>query len=60
MSGSNLDKKDLFGKSDPYVVVNQRVGSSLVAVHQTDVIMKTLTLFGVHLLFLHRSFAAVI
>ncbi|EDV19303.1 uncharacterized protein TRIADDRAFT_33800 [Trichoplax adhaerens] len=41
--GKNLDKKDLFGKSDPFLVF-YRKGSdgSFVAVHKTEVIKRTL------------------
>jgi len=42
LEGKNLAKMDLFGKSDPYLVVNQRVGSNLVPVYKTETIMKTL------------------
>jgi len=42
IEGKNLDKMDLFGKSDPYIVINQRVGTNLVPVHKTETIMKTL------------------
>jgi len=40
--GHNLDKKDVFGKSDPYIVINQKVNGILVPVHQTETIMNTL------------------
>jgi len=42
LSGVNLDKKDLFGKSDPYIIINQRVDQRLVPVYKTEIIMKTL------------------
>jgi len=42
LAGKNLDKKDLFGKSDPYIILKQMVGSSWVAAHQTETIMNTL------------------
>lgn len=43
-AGKHLDKKDLFGKSDPYLVINKLVGDSSqsVPVLKTEVIMKTL------------------
>jgi len=42
LAGKNLDKKDLFGKSDPYIILKQKVGSAWVAAHQTETIMNTL------------------
>jgi len=42
MAGRNLDKKDVFGKSDPYIIIKQKVGESFVPVHQTETIMNTL------------------
>jgi len=42
-SASNLDKKDFFGKSDPFLVFNQVLPSGqLVPVHKTEVIKVTL------------------
>eukprot|EP00727_Mastigamoeba_balamuthi_P006831 m51a1_g2769 hypothetical protein (805) ;mRNA; f:1013444-1016424 len=43
LSGRGLDKKDLFGKSDPYVIVHQALpDGTLRPVHQTEVVKKTL------------------
>jgi len=42
LAGRNLDKKDVFGKSDPYIIIKQKVGAGLVPVHQTETIMNTL------------------
>eukprot|EP01119_Soliformovum_irregulare_P001210 TRINITY_DN10930_c0_g1_i1.p1 TRINITY_DN10930_c0_g1~~TRINITY_DN10930_c0_g1_i1.p1 ORF type:complete len:541 (-),score=152.66 TRINITY_DN10930_c0_g1_i1:47-1642(-) len=42
MSGSKLDKKDFFGKSDPYVVISKLRGQEWTKIHQTEVVMKTL------------------
>ncbi|ELR17203.1 copine VIII, putative [Acanthamoeba castellanii str. Neff] len=43
-SGSHLDKKDFFGKSDPYLEIyrNNPADSQWVLVHKTEVIKKTL------------------
>ncbi|XP_018013804.1 copine-8 isoform X2 [Hyalella azteca] len=43
-AGSGLDKKDMFGKSDPYLVVSKSVGSNnqYTVVHRTEYIKKTL------------------
>jgi hypothetical protein len=42
IEGHNLDKKDLFGKSDPYLVIQQMREGANVPVHKTEVIMSTL------------------
>jgi len=42
LAGVGLDKKDVFGKSDPYIIVKQNVGGSLVSVYQTETIMNNL------------------
>jgi hypothetical protein len=43
MEARELDKKDFFGKSDPYVVISQqREGGATVPVAKTEVIMNTL------------------
>lgn len=43
LSGSRLDKKDFFGKSDPYLVISrQNKDQSWTVVHRTEVIKKTL------------------
>mgnify|MGYP002716305599 CR=1 FL=1 len=42
-SGIGLDKKDWFGKSDPFLVIHKSTESNLyVVVHKTEVIKKTL------------------
>jgi hypothetical protein len=44
LSGVKLDKKDLFGKSDPYVIITQLKGrtDSRTVLHKSEVIRKTL------------------
>ncbi|OMJ79714.1 hypothetical protein SteCoe_20190 [Stentor coeruleus] len=43
MRGIKLDKKDLFGKSDPYLIFYRSLGSnSWTEVHRTEIVMKTL------------------
>lgn len=44
VTGSHLDKKDLFGKSDPYLEISRPTqdGSSFVLIHRTEVLKKTL------------------
>lgn len=45
LSARNLDKKDLFGKSDGFLRISRPTDaafSQFVAVHQTEVVMKTL------------------
>ncbi|XP_021950663.1 copine-8 isoform X2 [Folsomia candida] len=43
MNGRNLDKKDMFGKSDPYVTICKKMDDgSWTDVHKTDVIKNTL------------------
>jgi len=43
MSASNLDKKDFFGKSDPFLVLNRITpDGKLIPVHKTEVIKVTL------------------
>lgn len=42
LSARNLDKKDVFGKSDPFVVISQSLGTTFAAVYRTETIMKTL------------------
>jgi len=42
LAGRNLDKKDLFGKSDPFIVIKQKLNGNLISVHQTETIMNTL------------------
>ncbi len=43
MNGRNLDKKDLFGKSDPYVTICKKMDDgSWTTCHKTDVIKNTL------------------
>jgi len=42
MSGRGLDKKDVLGKSDPYIMIKQKAGDSFVPVHQTETVMNTL------------------
>jgi len=43
-SGSHLDKKDTFGKSDPFLVIHRqdKDGKSFTPVHKTEVIKHTL------------------
>ncbi|KAJ3127828.1 Copine-8 [Nowakowskiella sp. JEL0407] len=41
-AGRKLDKKDFFGKSDPFFVINRGIGLNNVAVYQSEVIRKTL------------------
>ncbi|KAJ1557760.1 Copine-8, partial [Nowakowskiella sp. JEL0078] len=41
-SGRGLDKKDFFGKSDPYYVISRIIGQHSVAVFKSEVIKKTL------------------
>jgi len=40
--GRHLDKKDMIGKSDPYLIIKQKIGAGVVNVHQTETIMNTL------------------
>ncbi|RDD40595.1 Copine-8 [Trichoplax sp. H2] len=41
--GKHLDKKDLFGKSDPFLVIHRmNADGSYVAVHKTEIIKNTL------------------
>jgi hypothetical protein len=41
--GNNLDKKDFFGKSDPYLEISRgQENGSFVLVHRTEIIKKTL------------------
>lgn len=43
LRGSGLDKKDFFGKSDPFIVISKsRPGGVYAAVHQTEVVKNTL------------------
>ncbi len=43
LRGHSLDKKDWFGKSDPYVVISRRSNAGAVTViHKTETILKTL------------------
>lgn len=43
LSGYKLDKKDFFGKSDPYINISRaREGGTFTRVHQTEVIKNTL------------------
>ncbi|KAJ3127835.1 hypothetical protein HK098_005729 [Nowakowskiella sp. JEL0407] len=42
MVGKKLDKKDWFGKSDPYFVMNRGIGKNSVAIYQSEVIRKTI------------------
>lgn len=42
VSASHVDKKDFFGKSDPYLEVFKTVNGSEVLLHRTETIMKTL------------------
>ena len=43
LSGEDLDKKDLFGKSDPYFILYKKMSDgSLIKVYQSKTIMKTL------------------
>lgn len=45
MEGHSLDKKDFFGKSDPFLVFYRAMeGNQWVPVHKTEVVMKTLGL----------------
>ena len=42
-SGTKLDKKDLFGKSDPYLIFNQvKADGKRYPVYKTEIIKKTL------------------
>lgn len=42
-SGHNLDKKDTFGKSDPFLwIYRQRADGEWLKVHETEVIKNTL------------------
>eukprot|EP01119_Soliformovum_irregulare_P011920 TRINITY_DN3051_c0_g1_i1.p1 TRINITY_DN3051_c0_g1~~TRINITY_DN3051_c0_g1_i1.p1 ORF type:complete len:604 (+),score=195.97 TRINITY_DN3051_c0_g1_i1:84-1895(+) len=41
-SGIHLDKKDLFGKSDPYLEISRSDGNSWTLLYKTETIMKTL------------------
>lgn len=44
LNGRNLDKKDLFGKSDPYVTICKLMDDgSWTVVHKTEVIKNTLS-----------------
>lgn len=43
LRGSKLDKKDFFGKSDPYLVISKaRNDGTFVVVHKTEIIKNTL------------------
>lgn len=43
LGARNLDKKDTFGKSDPYFVINKVTGhGKMTPVHKSDVVMNTL------------------
>uniref|UniRef100_A0A6A7G5X7 Copine-8-like isoform X1 n=2 Tax=Hirondellea gigas TaxID=1518452 RepID=A0A6A7G5X7_9CRUS len=44
LSGSGLDKKDMFGKSDPFLIISRAAGSNnhYSAVHRTEYLRKTL------------------
>eukprot|EP01091_Cochliopodium_minus_P010033 TRINITY_DN2606_c0_g2_i1.p1 TRINITY_DN2606_c0_g2~~TRINITY_DN2606_c0_g2_i1.p1 ORF type:complete len:740 (-),score=227.23 TRINITY_DN2606_c0_g2_i1:64-2283(-) len=43
INGEHLDKKDFFGKSDPFLRISKSTeGGTFVAVHKTEVIKKTL------------------
>eukprot|EP00055_Hartaetosiga_balthica_P015208 m.88312 g.88312 ORF g.88312 m.88312 type:complete len:529 (+) comp8805_c0_seq3:22-1608(+) len=37
-----IDKKDFFGKSDPFLTISRYIGGQWQTVHQTETIMKTL------------------
>ena len=37
-SGKNLDKKDFFGKSDPFFVISRPTGATWTVVHRSEVI----------------------
>jgi hypothetical protein len=41
-SATGLDKKDWFGKSDPYMVISREIGGAMVEVCRTEIIKKTL------------------
>ena len=38
LSARNLDKKDLFGKSDPFFVISRPVGAGWTVVHRSEVV----------------------
>ncbi|EGD72681.1 hypothetical protein PTSG_12171 [Salpingoeca rosetta] len=42
MRATKVDKKDLFGKSDPYVVISRNLSGSWATVHKTEVVRNTL------------------
>lgn len=43
LAGSGLDKKDFFGKSDPYVLISKaREDGTFVLVHKTEIVKNTL------------------
>eukprot|EP01132_Coremiostelium_polycephalum_P000624 gene624-774_t len=42
IAGQKLDKKDLFGKSDPYFILSKSTQSGFVKVFESEVIKKTL------------------
>jgi Ca2+-dependent lipid-binding protein len=43
MNGRNLDKKDMFGKSDPYIIISKKMDDGTwTNVHKSDVIKNTL------------------
>lgn len=42
MKGVKLDKKDLFGKSDPYLIFYRQLGNTWSEVHRTEIIKNTL------------------
>lgn len=41
-SATGLDKKDFFGKSDPYLIVKREIGGAMVEVLRTETLKKTL------------------
>lgn len=49
-TGSHLDKKDLFGKSDPWLEIhrNNIENGQWTLIHKTEVIKKTLGTFSSH------------
>lgn len=42
LQGRALDKKDLFGKSDPYLQISRDTGRGWVVVYKSEIIKKTL------------------
>eukprot|EP01107_Rhizomastix_libera_P012501 TRINITY_DN314_c0_g1_i4.p1 TRINITY_DN314_c0_g1~~TRINITY_DN314_c0_g1_i4.p1 ORF type:complete len:545 (+),score=143.76 TRINITY_DN314_c0_g1_i4:16-1650(+) len=42
LSGLKLDKKDVFGKSDPYLIFYKTNGTERFPVHKTEIVMNTL------------------